>query len=67
MSDDDQKPPKPEDFQKMMQEVFSKMPAGSFAMPGMGSAAPEEAPPAEEIIPKADHVFDFSYLPGTGV
>tara|TARA_B100000809_G_scaffold258483_1_gene301761 strand:+ start:33 stop:1655 length:1623 start_codon:yes stop_codon:yes gene_type:complete len=64
MSDDDQKPPKPEDFQKAMQEMFSKMPADMFSIPGMGAtAAAEEAPPAEEVPSKADSVFDFDYLP----
>jgi len=63
MADDDEKPPKPEDFQKMMQEMFSKMPSGSFVVPGMGAAAPQEGMPEEEVPAKADSIFEFDYLP----
>lgn len=64
MADDDQKPPKPEDFQKAMQEMFSNMPGASFTMPGMGGAAAEERPPVGEEVPaKVDSIFDFNYLP----
>ena len=64
MADDDQKPPKPEDFQKAIQEMFANMPGASFTMPGMGGAAPEEGPSTGEEVPaKVDSIFDFNYLP----
>lgn len=63
MADDDQKPPQPEDLQKAIQDMLAKMPTGSFMMPGMGTAAPQEAPPEKKHPTPADSVFDFNYLP----
>jgi len=63
MSDDDQKPPKPEDFQKTLQDLFGKMQTG-FVMPGMGVPAgsvPEEDPGEEDV--RVDSILEFDLIP----
>jgi endopeptidase Clp ATP-binding regulatory subunit ClpX len=62
MSDDDQKPPKPEDLQKTLQDLFGKMQTG-FVMPGMGVPAgsvPED--PVEEDV-RVDSILEFDLIP----
>ncbi len=63
MSDDDQKPPKPEDLQKTLQDLFGKMQSG-FVMPGMGVPAgsvPEDPVEEEEI--RVDSIMEFDLIP----
>ena len=63
MSDDDQKPPKPEDIQKSLQDLFRKMQSG-FVMPGMGVPAGSVAEdPAEADDRRRDRIMEFDMIP----
>ena len=63
MSDDDQKPPQPEEIQKTLQDLFGKLEGTGFTMPGMGAPQSEVEDAIEEERRTADLLFEFDYLP----